>query len=270
MTTDINRCHVLSSPRQVVTCRARLIWPALTEPKSVQGSAPKYGATLIFSPGQDLGVIAQAIESAGAEKWGPVAAQMPLKRPLKDGSDRYRTDPKTRVPVLGPDGKPVTRDGFGPGTWYLSMTSRDRIDLRDRANRPVTGEEVRAMFYGGAWVRAFVNLKAYDTQGSLGIGAYCNGLQFLSHGEVLGGGETADTAFGAALPDEDGGSVGTTAPAAPPAWGAPQAPAWGAPQQPAASAPPAWGAPPPQASAPSAAPPGWGNGAPSATAMLGR
>ena len=87
---------------KVITGKVRFSYANVWEPKSVNGSDPKYSVSLII-PKNDtktLGKIKSAIETAKKEGLAKLGGKIPanLKTPLRDGdSDRPMTRPMQTV-----------------------------------------------------------------------------------------------------------------------------------------------------------------------------
>ena len=197
MATNPNQSATLNRPTAVLTPKARLSFPALLKPRSFEGSEAKYSAVLIFPVSADVTALRAAVEAAKAEKWGGKQVGT-LRLPFRKGEEKT---------VEMEDGSTGYAEGYGPSTFFLSASSKTKPQLVDRANKLVSDAQAEEMFYAGCYVRAYINAFGYDTRGNKGISFGLNALQFVDHGEILGGRLAATSVFGA-LPDEGGAGEG--------------------------------------------------------------
>lgn len=173
---------------KVVTGKVRLSYAHLFEPKSINGSEPKY-STAILIPKSDEDTIKKirnaqkAAAEAGKEKFnGKVPAN--LATTLRDGDEEQDT-------VANPE---------YANHYYMNVSSRTRPQVVDRDLNPIldAGE-----VYSGCYARVSLNFFAYNTAGNKGISAGLNNVQKIADGEPLGGvGTSAESDFGD-LDDDD-------------------------------------------------------------------
>ena len=160
---------------KLITPEAMLSYPALFEPKTTPSGDLKYGCALVFPEGSDLAALKNAALAALEERWGTKARDMlqrkQLKWPFRDGAEK--------------DGP-----GYGPGTTFLNVTSKqppgivDRYAGPDGKPRPITDP---SEIYPGCFVRASLRRFTYDTNGSKGVSFGLQNLQKLRDGDRIDG-----------------------------------------------------------------------------------
>lgn len=160
------------------------------EPKSIQGSEPKYSVSLII-PKSDkvtLKKIKDAIEAAYKEgearlkgKGKTVPPLNAIKTPLRDG-DLERPD-----------------DEAYADSYFVNANSSTAPGIVDINRDPIID---RSEVYSGVYGRASINFYAFNSNGNKGIACGLNNLQKVRDGEPLGGKSRAEDDF-ADLDDED-------------------------------------------------------------------
>lgn len=161
---------------KVMTGIVRLSYPHLAQPRESQdGGNPKYSATLLI-PKTDKKTIKEISDA------------------IKEAADAYREKngasslpPKPKTTLHDGDGTKDNGDTFGPeckGCYLITCSTTKQPLLLDQRRQEVL--DVEDTFYPGCWVRALINFKGYNFQGSKGITAYLNGIQFAKDGEPLG------------------------------------------------------------------------------------
>jgi hypothetical protein len=155
---------------KVITGKVRFSYANVFEPKSVNGSTPKYSVSLIIpkSDKKTLTKINRAIETVkkeGAHKWG---GKMPvnLRMPLRDG-DVDRAD-----------------DEAYAKSYFINVSSNTRPGIVDENLNTIMDQ---SEFYSGCYGRASIVFFAYNTNSSRGVSAALQNLQKLEDGEPLGG-----------------------------------------------------------------------------------
>ena len=181
----------MSKNTHVVTGKVRLSYANVWEPRSIQGSNPKYSVSVIIpkSDTKTINAIEKAIDAAIEEGIAKFVGKKPnkaaLKTPLRDG-DVEREDP----------------------------SYADSVFLNANANETNPPQIVdanlnkiidRAEVYSGCYGRVSIDFYAFNTNGNRGIAAGLGNIQKLADGEPLGGGTTAEQDFGSFddLDDED-------------------------------------------------------------------
>lgn len=188
MSNSVIKFQAVGDGLTILTGRCRLSYPFLAEPRGFNGQVPKFQGSLIFPKTEDIAVLKLAMKKAAEAKFG---ARMPanLRNPIRDGAEKARVDEH---------GRTTYEAGYGPDVWFLNTTAKadSRPQLRDNLNREITSnDEIKRIFYGGCFVRAIIRAFAYDTNGSKGVSFGLNGVQFIGHGQRLGGGVNASDVF---------------------------------------------------------------------------
>ena len=170
---------------KVITGKVRASFVNVFEPKSINGSEPKYSCSLII-PKTDVDTLKKinaAIEEAkqnGIPKWG---GKVPpnLKLPLRDGD------------IDRPD------DEAYADSYFINATSQEAPGVVDRKRVKITDP---LAIYSGCYIRAAVNFYPFNANGNRGIACGLQNIQFWEDGEPLNGRVRAEDEFDS-LDDED-------------------------------------------------------------------
>jgi hypothetical protein len=181
---------------RIVTPPARLLFPALFEPKSFQdGGQAKYGAVLVFPAGTDLTSLKALIKDEYAASF-PSRPQ--IQNPLRNGDDKV--------------------DEWGEvfrGATFLRVSTTKKPTVFDANCQPVMDSSA---VFNGAVCRAEVHAFAYDKMGNRGISVTLDSIQILPGGARLSDtGEASRRAFASTEPkmlDATAYQVGGEVPAA--------------------------------------------------------
>lgn len=180
------------NPTKVVTGKnTRFSYLIVNEPKSINGSTPKYSVSLIIPKSDTVTVekIKAAIKAAYDEGQGKLKGNgksvpplKTLKTPLRDG-DEERPD-----------------DEAYAGCYFINANSATKPGVVDEDCQPIleTSE-----LYSGIYGRASINFYAFNTNGNKGIACGLNNLQKLRDGEPLGGKSRAEDDFADDDDDDD-------------------------------------------------------------------
>ncbi len=172
---------------KVITGLVRFCYLNANQPKSINGSNPKYSACIII-PKDDkvtLDRINAGIQSAydeGQAKLRGTGKSVPalsvIKTPLRDGDTERPDDP-----------------AFA-NAYFLNANSASKPGIVDGDCQPIleTSE-----IYSGIYGRASINFYAFNSNGNKGIACGLNNIQKLRDGEHLGGKSRAEDDFS----DED-------------------------------------------------------------------
>ena len=173
----------INPTKVIIPCR--ISYAHLFEPTSVNGSDPKYGASLIVSKKdtKTITAIQKAIEQAKKDSVGKWGGKIPpnLKTPLRDG-DTDRPD-----------------DEAYAGCYFLNANSRQAPQVVDRKVQPIIDQ---SEVYSGCYCNVSVTFYGYNSNGNRGIAAGLGNVQFVKDGEALGGRSKASDDF-EAMADED-------------------------------------------------------------------
>ena len=165
----------VKNPTRVVTDVVRLSYANLFEPKSIQGSKPKYSVSLII-PKSDKVTLARieaaidaAIEAGIAKFGGKRPNKAALKLPLRDG-DTERDD-----------------EAYA-NSMFVNANSTTPPQVVDESLAPILD---RSQVYSGCYARASVSFFAFNTNGNKGIACALGNVQKIRDGEPLGGGHVS-------------------------------------------------------------------------------
>lgn len=164
---------------KVITGKVRFSYANVFEPKSINGSEPKYSVSLII-PKDDKATIERiksAIDLAKKEGISKLGGKIPvnLKTPLRDG-DVDRAD-----------------DEAYTNSYFINANSSVRPGIVDSNLQSIIDT---TEFYSGCYGRASIVFYAYNANGNKGIACGLQNLQKLEDGEPLGGRSRAEDDFG--------------------------------------------------------------------------
>ena len=179
-----------TNPTKVITGpNTRWSYANVLEPKSINGSAPKYSISLII-PKSDTATVnkinaaIQAAYEEGESKLKGSGKTVPplsvLKTPLRDGDVERPDDPNYA------------------GAYFINANSTTAPGIVDADRQPILD---RTEIYSGVYGRASINLYAFNSNGNKGIACGLNNLQKIRDGEPLGGKTRAEDDF--ATEDDD-------------------------------------------------------------------
>ena len=156
------------------------------EPKSINGSDPKYSISLIISKSdkKTVAAIQKAIEAAKQDGLAKFGGKIPanLKTPLRDGDIDRPDDPNYE------------------DCYFINTNSKDAPQIVDAKIQPILE---RSEVYSGCYGKVSINFYAFNTNGNRGIAAGLGNVQKLSDGESLGGKSRAEDDFEIETDDDD-------------------------------------------------------------------
>ena len=185
MTNYTNPTKVITGPR------TRWSYANVWEPKSINGSAPKYSVSFIIPKDDtktvnDLKNAIRAAYEEGRDKLKGNGRTVPpfesIKNPLRDGDTERPDDANYR------------------GCFFVNANSGTKPGVVDRDCRPIFE---RSEVYSGVYGRASINFYAFNVNGNRGIACGLNNLQKISDGEPLGGKASAESDFNDGFKAED-------------------------------------------------------------------
>lgn len=180
-----------TNPKKVITGKdTRWSYANVWEPKSINGSTPKYSVSLIIPKSDKVTIekIKKAIEAAyreGEAKLKGNSKTLPplsaIKTPLRDG-DLERPDDPTYA-----------------NSYFINANSATAPGIVDIDLNPILN---RSEVYSGVYGRASVSFYAFNSNGNRGIACGLGNLQKIRDGEPLGSKASAEDDF-ASLEDND-------------------------------------------------------------------
>jgi hypothetical protein len=178
---------ILKGTTKVITGKVRLSYANIFEPKSINGSEPKYSVSLIIPKDdkQQIEVIKQAIKNAieeGKSKLADKNGNIPknIKLPLRDG-DEDRPE-----------------DEAYANSYFLNANSVRPPQVVGTEIDKATGKAIQLGeddVYSGCYARVSLNFYAFNTNGNKGIACGLGNIQKVDDGERLGGGASAEEDF---------------------------------------------------------------------------
>ncbi len=161
------------------------------EPKSINGSNPKYSISLIIKKddAETINKVKAAIQAAyeeGAAKLKGTGKSVPplaaIKTPVRDGDVERPDDPDYQ------------------GCYFINANNKTAPGVVDMNCQPIID---RGEVYSGCYGRASISFYAFNANGNKGIACSLNNLQKVEDGEPLGGHVSAASDFGAPASGED-------------------------------------------------------------------
>jgi len=179
----------MSGKTQITTGKVRFSYCHIFEPRTLEGSDPKYSVTLLIKKTDDFTVkkiraAVQAAQTAYTDR-NP-GKKAPTKNTIHDG-----------------DGVRESGEEFGPeckGCYVITASTKTKPIIVDADKNLITDP---AEIYSGCYGRAIINAFAYDTHGNKGITFALNGVMKLSDGDPLGGSRATADDFDDDWRDED-------------------------------------------------------------------
>lgn len=165
---------------QITTGVCRASYANIAEPKSINGSKPKFSCSLIIPKSDTTAIkaieaaVEEAIQTGVGKFGGKVPPRGALKLPLRDG-DTERDD-----------------EAYA-GSYFLNANSTYQPGVVDVRGNIASLDVI----YSGCYVRAIITFYAFNTNGNKGIAVGLQGLQFIRDGEPLGGRVNVAAEFGA-------------------------------------------------------------------------
>lgn len=175
---------IIKNETKVITGKVRLSYANLFEPKSINGSDPKYSVSLIIpkSDTQMVEAIKEAIENAKERDKGKWNGKVPanLKTPLRDG-DEERPD-----------------DEVYEDSYFINANSNKAPMVVSTEKDKATGKAIQLGeddVYSGCYARVSINFYGFNASGNKGIACGLGNVQKVDDGERLGGGSSAEDDF---------------------------------------------------------------------------
>ncbi len=170
---------------KVVTGEVRFSYLSVWEPKSINGSEPKYSVSLLIpkSDTATLKAINKAIEAAKQNGIAKFGGKLPanLKLPLRDGDAEREDDP------------------IYAGHYYVNANCKTPPGLVYKNGQHIIDS---TELYSGCYGRASVTFYAFNKSGNRGIACGLNNLMKTRDGEPLGGRNRAEDDFAAYIEDD--------------------------------------------------------------------
>lgn len=178
---------IIKNETKVITGKVRLSYANIFEPKSINGSDPKYSVSLIIpkSDKQQIETIEEAINNAilaGESKLAGKNGKVPsnIKLPLRDG-DEDRPDDENYA-----------------NSYFLNANSTKAPAVVGLEKDRSTGKAIHLGeddVYSGCYARVSINFYAFNTNGNKGIACGLGNIQKVEDGERFGGGASAEEDF---------------------------------------------------------------------------
>lgn len=175
------------NPTKVITGIVRLSYANVHEPKSINGGAEKFSASLIIpkSDTKTITAINAAVDAAIEEGKGKFGGKVPnkaiLKLPLRDGDiDR-------------------PEDEAYADSYFVNANSNTPPQIVDKQVNPILE---RSEVYSGVYARVSINFYAFNSNGNKGVACGLGNIQKVRDGEPLGGRTNAADDFATDVDDD--------------------------------------------------------------------
>jgi hypothetical protein len=180
----------------MITCKCRISYPALFEPKLNPSQVLKYSCSLLIpkSDVKGLADIRAAIDKAiekGKEKLWKGKVPKFKNEPLRDGDVELEEGDKTGKEYVG--------------HYFINCSSNEAPGVVGKDAKPLMDQKA---IYAGCYVRADINPFPYSNSGNHGVGWGLNNIMLVEQGERLDGRQNAEDAFSGFIEsDSDGGEL---------------------------------------------------------------
>ena len=179
-----------ASAARVTLKNVRFSYLNVLEPRSINGSKPKYSACLIFSK--------EDAETVKAVRYAIKAAYEAGSYKLTSGGKAV-TLKDVHSPLHDGDIDKAGEEAY-ENAWYINASSVEAPAVVNRHAVPVTSaDEIHSGDYGNAVLTFY----AYNAGGNKGIAAGLEGLQVVKRGPRLGGRLRAADLFSAVASADD-------------------------------------------------------------------
>lgn len=175
---------ILKDETKVITSKVRLSYANIFEPRSFNGSDPKYSVSLIIpkSDEQLVDTIKQAIKNAAERDKGKFNGKVPagLRHPLRDGDEERPED-----------------EAYAD-SYFVNANSTKAPAVVSTEKDINTGKAIRLGendVYSGCFARVSLDFYGYNTAGNKGIACGLGNIQKVDDGPRLGGGSSAEEDF---------------------------------------------------------------------------
>jgi len=168
---------MIKNDAYTLTPECTILWPALFEPESFNGSEEKYRCVLLFKADADFTNIKTAIAAAREKKFPGKDREFyqTLRYPLRKGDEK----------AVDKNGKPDPESLFF-GRVYLSAKSDFQPQIVDRFNQPIDDPKI---LYGGFRVVALLSFYGYEYLGNRGVSCSLRAVMKIADGDPIGGGK---------------------------------------------------------------------------------
>lgn len=159
----------IEGTNSVRTSIARLSFPHLYTAKPFGKGKPKFQATFLFQPGDDLTLLKDLAHAAAVEKWGADKVDsLKIRSPFLDqGAEKYA--------------------GYVAGATYIRTASEEQKPVVDTKRMPLPNA---GSVYGGCWVMGTIHAYAweYNEDGvtARGVSFGLDGVMKIADGEKFG------------------------------------------------------------------------------------
>lgn len=176
----------MNNATNVVTGIIRFSYLTVFEPKSINGSDPKYSVALLIpkTDTKTISAINRAVEAAKQAGLSKFGGKLPakMKLPLRDGDEEY------------PD------DETYAGHYFVNANCTQKPGLVYKNGQPIIDS---TDLYSGCYGHAAINFYAFNTNGNKGIACGLNHLMKVKDGEPLGGRIKVEDAFAGLIEDDE-------------------------------------------------------------------
>ena len=171
------------STKVITGPQTRWSYANVWEPKSINGSTPKYSVSLIIPKSDEVTIkkIKAAIKAAYAEGQSKLKGNGKTVPPLES----------LRIPLRDGD-IDRSEDEAYHNAYFVNANSNSAPGIVDANLNPVIN---KADVYSGVYGRASIVFYAFNSNGNRGIACSLQNLQLIKSGEPLGGKASAESDF---------------------------------------------------------------------------
>lgn len=186
--------------------KARLSFPTLIQPKSVNGGASAFSASFIMDPtDEDWALLMQRVQAIGVEKWGEQAPQ--ILEMIKNDK-RMRFYGKGNEKISQATGLPY--DGYDENNVYINAKSDTKPQLIGTDAQPLPPTQENLKMVGGNYVSAIIRPWAQQNEHGRAIRCQLVAVQYLEDGEHFGHAEVDATSVFAPVAGAPAPATGAT------------------------------------------------------------
>ena len=181
----------MKSPTKVITGNVTLSYVNLTSPKSINGSTPRYGCSVLIEKSDK-----KTIEALNA---GIAAAYEADIAKLKGNSKIAPPLTALKTPIRDGDAERPGDEAYA-NRFFLNAHANSKPGIVDASLNPIVDPDE---IYSGMKAKVSLSFFGYNNSGNKGIGVSINNVMKVADGPRLGGKASAAEDFGDLVGDDD-------------------------------------------------------------------
>lgn len=166
MASDNTAKRSTSDPKNVITPKCRMVWPALFNPQKMRGQSDdqaKFQISVLIPKDANIDLLNEVAKEAREEKFGKAKAT--IRSPFRKTAEK--------------DALADLADDFPT---YITARSKDRPGVVGPNGKAVDDPE---QVYSGRWCRVSVQAFGYDQSGNKGVSFGLQNVQLLDNDDPL-------------------------------------------------------------------------------------